>query len=298
MQVPSILDSLRANQTPSYEAPIEWTKWTDVWEDELELYDRLRALYANSKSPDDALHWAAYIEQREPIDWQYFLEFFLECPAQYRTTRQLEVSSRVKSLTPHMAAMQLLYRYSTKQPTFDQTLLVPGSMQDLEIELVSVIAQDVWNSPKQNVLTKPLIARIAEFFKKYPHALGTDELPQHGVGLLFSTMIMGIEDPKYAVNIGEEEKYYKAACHNANDADILKIIAAHQQNPGWKRRMKHEFGIQWFEPFLQPENPHHLSFGIYQSLDPGMNIKQLAHFIQQQSQPPAESYPLESISIS
>lgn len=296
MQVPTVLHSLRNNEEPSY-GKAEWTAWTDVWEDEVELFGRLRTLYNDNPTPQNAQHWVAYVEQRRPIDWQYILPFFLECPQEHQSEKQLEVSSKTKNADPHIATMQLLYRYHTKQPDYACMLKTAGAMQHMAIEYLGPIAQDVWTTLAPDML-KPLVERLNEFFEAYPHAIDTTELPQKGVGLLMASMLMGADDSSYALNIGEEEKYYQSACQHALDDDILKIIQAHLMFSQWKKRLKHEFGINWFEPFLQSDNPAHLTFSIYQSLDPKMNLKQLAHFIQLQGQAPAETYALESINLS
>ena len=298
MQVPNILDSLRNNKEPSYEAPIEWTAWTAVWEDELELFGRLKEIYTKEKTISSAQHWAAYIEHRRPIDWQYCLDFFLQCPKEYQTPKQLEVSASERSKDPHIALMQLLYRYHNGDDTYDTLLVEKGALEQLEIHELNTICQDVWELSARHLAVKALPLRLSEFFKTFSHAIDTDELPKNGVGLLMATLLIGVDNPSFAMNIGEDENYYKAVCETATDSDILKIIECHSKNPEWRKRMKHDFGIQWFDPFLQSKNPDHLWFTIYQSLDPNMNLKQLAHCIKQKNQPAAESYSLESISIS
>ena len=298
MQVPNVLDSLRNNEEPSYIAPFEWTAWTAVWEDELELFGRLKDNYTKTKTPEAAKYWSAYVENRRPIDWSYCMDFFLQCPPQYQTQKQLDVAALEHSADPHISAMQLLYRYHTGVATYDTLLLETGALQHLEMHDLSTICKDVWDSSSSHIVANSLPPRLSEFFKTYPHSIDTEELPQHGVGILMATMLIGVNNPSFGINIGEDERYYNAVCQTATDSDILKIIECHQKNPEWRKRMQHEFEIKWFDPFVKSTNPDHLWFTIYQSLDPGMNLKQLSHFIKQKKQAPAESYSLESISIS
>lgn len=299
MQVPNVLDSLRNNEEPSYAAPIAWTHPGAEWADQIELFNRLAALYTEKKTLESAKNWSAYVENRRTINWQYCLDFFVHCPKQYQTPRQLAVSAMVKNEDLHIKRMQLLYQCHTKQPTFSHFLNDDGALKNLELNHLSIICQDVWQLPQQTSINAVLPLRIKEFLQHYPHYLDPSKLPQHGVGLLMATMLMGVQNSAFAITFGDDVTYYNAACHNATEADILRIIEYHQKNPIWRHQMKNDLDFQWFEPFLQSVNPHHLSFTIYQSLDPTMNLEMLANFIKQQQHPqPAESYALDQILIS
>lgn len=298
MQVPNVLSSLRNNEMPSYQDPIQWTDIASEWADDQELYARLKTLYQASPTEETAKAWVAFMNMSRPIDWPYFLDFFTDCPAQYRTLQQNEVTALKRSKDPYISTMQLLHQYHAGNPKFDAFLRIKGSMQHIELDQLSLIAQSVWQRSDSIVVSKHFPARLAELLNAYPHSINVKDLPKNGAALLVSAMLIGVKNSSFGMNIGDDEHYYDASCRNATEKDVIKFIECLQRNSEWQKKMVEEFEMHWFEPFLKAGNPHHLSFTIYQSLDPSMNLKQLTHFLKKKNQVPDESYSLESISIS
>lgn len=298
MQVPNVLDSLRNNKEPSFEAPIQWTGPTSEWKDDQELYARLKSIYDKEKTPASAQHWVSFMDTLRPIDWPYFTDFFTTCPTAYQTPAQLEVTSPKKSKNSDIVAMQLLHCFDKKDPKFDALLRTERSMNSLEIKQLSDIAQHVWEHSEALIATKHLPARIVQFLEDYPHEVEVHEFPNAGVGLLVATILIGTKDPSFCVNNGDDERYYNTACANASQHDVDRLVQCLQRHPEWCQRIRNEFEMNWFDPFLQERNPHRGVLGMYHSLDPHMKLDGLSYFLKQHTQPAAESYSLESISIS
>lgn len=297
MQVPNVLNSLRNNENPSFAPPIQWSSPLSEWKDDIELYGRLKTRYLQDPTADHARHWSMFMDTLRPIDWHIFLDFFTLCPRQHQTPTQLEVSSKKRATEPSLAGVQLLYAFEHKQAKLDQFFRVPKCLVNMDIETVQQLAQHVWQHSSDVLATKHLPARLTEFLNAHPHGIQAERLQANGAGLLLSAMLLGVPSPSFAVNIGEDEHYYERACKEASNQDVRRLIQCFQRHPAWQERMNDDFEIVWFEHFLKKDNPHHLEFGIYQSLDPSMDLKQLLHFLNKQNEMPPEQYSLESISI-
>ena len=209
---------------------------------------------------------------------------------------QLEVTRAKCSDNPEIAAMQLLHQLNKKTVKLDPWIRSPGSMQHMELSTVSEVAQHVWDHSSTSVVAKHLPARLAEFFKHFPHVLQEEQLPKGGVALLMATMIVGSDIG--SISFSTDFKYYEEACANAQLPDVVRWLECLARNPEWMDNIEDQYEARWFEPFLQPASPHASMFQLYQSLYPDMAPKLLAHFLRQHSQPAEESYTLESLNLS
>ncbi len=296
MQVPNVLDALRQGDSPQFNAPVQWTDRMSEWRDDLELYDRLMQLYKKNPTPENALHWSGFVDSLRPIDWQTFGEFFTLCPRASQTPAQQEVTNAKCSVASDIAAMQLLQQLSKKTAKLDPWIRKEGSMQHLELPLVSNVVQHVWEHSSGTIVSKHLPERLYEFFKHFPHVLQEDQLPQGSAALLMSTIIVGSDIG--SISFAEDIDYYQRACANAALPDVVRWLDCLAKNRQWIETIEDTHEMRWFEPFVQPSHPHASMFQLYQSLCPEMRPKQLAHFLHQHTQPAPESYTLESLNLS
>lgn len=297
MQVPNVLDSLRNNEIPSFVPPMQWTGPLSEWADDIELYGRLKDRYVATPTKESANQWAAFMDTLRPIDWHPFVDFFALCPKECQTPSQQEIASKKRCTDPALAGVQMLYSLENNVPKWDALLRVPNCLVNMEMDNVQRLAQHAWEHSSDVLATKHLPARLTEFLNAYPHAVNTDDMRADGAGLLMAALLLGIPEPSFATNIGDDEHYYERACKNVSNKDLLRFAQCLERHPEWQKHMLDELEITWFDHFLKKDNPHHLAFGIYQSLDPTMNMKQLMHFLSRQNDAPPEQYSLESISI-
>ena len=296
MQVPNVLDSLRQGKPPQFNAPVQWTDRMAEWRDDLELYDRLMQRYKQNPTPDNASHWAGFVDSLRPMDWQTFGEFFTLCPQAQQTPTQLEVTQKKCSSTPALASMQLLHQLGKQTAKLDPWIRTPGSMQHMDLPAVSGVVQHVWDHSPAPVVSKHLPARLYEFFNHFPHVLQEQQLPQGSAALLMATIIVGCDIG--SISFTNDFKYYEKACANAALPDVVRWLDCLSKNPQWLETIEDQHETPWFEPFLKASNPHASMFQLYQSLYPEMATKPLAHFLRQHTQSPAESYTLESLDLS